>query len=381
RKSAISDTKESLQASITTTANSIRQEVSRDYATKNSVNETVSSLSTSINAEIGKIDQRVTSETSTEAIAGKVKIGTKNMIAGTEKYDLPFLASSTKKDNNGITYANTRTNMAEVSQIIAVKPNTNYVLSYDAYSAAASPVIKTPITRASSLTNEISPKDYLITMAESAKTLTTTPTRYELRFNSRSNNFIKIQFTADNSTKDTYVGHIQVEEGNVASSWDVSPEDYRSRFAKNETRITQTENSITLNAKSITELDTKTTNQYSELKVETDKITSIVSKQEEMDGKISANRSSIEQLPGQITAQVSAVETRVNENINNIQIGGRNLFFSNSKYPSTKEFLFSGWAVSLYSNDEVKQMLQEGQLYTWSYEMEITNIASTPTEY
>src|SRR5699024_10654947 len=132
RKSAISDTKESLQASITTTANSIRQEVSRDYATKNSVNETVSSLSTSINAEIGKIDQRVTSETSTEAIAGKVKIDTKNMIAGTEKFDLPFLVSITKKDNNGITYANTRTNMAEVSQIIAVKPNTNYVLSYDA---------------------------------------------------------------------------------------------------------------------------------------------------------------------------------------------------------------------------------------------------------
>ncbi|QDJ97764.1 viral capsid protein [Staphylococcus phage PALS_2] len=325
RQSAINDTKQTLQASITTTADSIRQDISKDYATKTSVNETVSNLNTNITAEIGRIDQRVTSETSTEAISGKVKIGTKNMLAGTEKFDLPFLASITKKVNNGITYANTKTNLAEVSQIVAVKPNTNYVLSYDAYSAAASPVIKTPITKASSLTTEVSPKDYLITMTESAKTLTTTPTRYELRFNSKTNNFLKIQFTANNTTKDTYVGHIQLEEGNVASSWDVSPEDYRSRFAKNETRITQTEKDITLNASSITTLDTKTTNQYSELKVETDKITSIVSKQDEMDGKISANTSSIQQLPNQITSQVTAVENRVNENINNIQIGARNL--------------------------------------------------------
>ncbi|BDE75806.1 hypothetical protein [Staphylococcus phage S6] len=325
RQSAINDTKQTLQASITTTADSIKQDISKDYATKTSVNETVSNLNTNITAEIGRIDQRVTTETSTEAISGKVKIGTKNMLAGTEKFDLPFLASITKKVNNSITYANTRTNLSEVSQIVAVKPNTNYVLSYDAYSAAASPVIKTPITKASSLTTEVSPKDYLITMTESAKTLTTTPTRYELRFNSKTNNFLKIQFTADNTTKDTYVGHIQLEEGNVASSWDVSPEDYRSRFAKNETRITQTEKDITLNASSITTLDTKTTNQYSELKVETDKITSIVSKQDEMDGKIAANTSSIQQLPNQITSQVTAVENRVNENINNIQIGARNL--------------------------------------------------------
>src|SRR5699024_10976163 len=325
RKSAIDDTKQTLQASITTTADSIRQDISKDYATKNSVNETVSNLNTNITAEIGRIDQRVTSETRTEAITGKIKIGTKNMLAGTEKFDLPFLASITKKVNNGITYANTRTNLAEVSQIVAVKPNTNYVLSYDAYSAAASPVIKTPITKASSLTTEVSPKDYLITMTESSKTLTTTPTRYELKFNSKTNNFLKIQFTADNATKDTYVGHIQLEEGNVASSWDISPEDYKSRFAKNETRITQTEKDITLNASSITKLDTKTTNQYSELKVETDKITSIVSKQDEMDGKIAANTSSIQQLPNQITSQVTAVENRVNENINNIQVGARNL--------------------------------------------------------
>lgn len=325
RQSDINDTKQTLQASITTTADSIRQDISKDYATKTSVNETVSNLNTNITAEIGRIDQRVTSETSTESITGKIKIGTKNMLAGTEKFDLPFLASITKKDNNGITYANTKTNLAEVSQIVAVKPNTNYVLSYDAYSAAASPVIKTPITKASSLTTEVSPKDYLITMTESAKTLTTTPTRYELRFNSKTNNFLKIQFTADNTTKDTYVGHIQLEEGNVASSWDVSPEDYKSRFAKNETRITQTEKDITLNASSITQLDTKTTNQYSELKVETDKITSIVSKQDEMDGKIAANTSSIQQLPNQITSQVTAVENRVNENINNIQVGARNL--------------------------------------------------------
>src|SRR5699024_5770996 len=153
----------------------------------------------------------------------------------------------------------------------------------------------------------------------------TTPTRYELKFNSKTNNFLKIQFTADNATKDTYVGHIQLEEGNVSSAWDISPEDYKSRFAKNETRITQTEKDITLNASSITQLDTKTTNQYSELKVETDKITSIVSKQDEMDGKIAANTSSIQQLPNQITSQVSAVETRVNDTINDIQVGARNL--------------------------------------------------------
>src|SRR5699024_7470236 len=106
RKSAIDDTKQTLQASITTTADSIRQDISKDYATKNSVNETVSNLNTNITAEIGRIDQRVTSETSTEAITGKIKIGTKNMLAGTEKFDLPFLASITKKVNNGITYAN-----------------------------------------------------------------------------------------------------------------------------------------------------------------------------------------------------------------------------------------------------------------------------------
>lgn len=71
----------------------------------------------------------------------------------------------------------------------------------------------------------------------------------------------------------------------------------------------------------------------------------------------------------------------INDKIDSIQIGGRNLFFSNKNYPNTKEFIFSGWATSLYSNDEVKQMVQEGRVYTWSYDMEITNIATSPTEF
>lgn len=334
RKKSINDTSESLNSSIKLTADSIRDEVSKNYSTKSELSETTSSLKTSMTNEIGRIESKVESETSTESIAGKVKIGTKNILLGTEKFELPFLPSISKIEKNGIKMALVDKNKTEVSQIVKVKPDTNYILSYDSYTQLNTGEISTPITKASSLNEEVSPKDYLITENDSKKNLDKNVQRYSFRFNSKSNEYLKIYFTA-NEKSYILVGHIQLEEGNVASTWDVSPDDYKARFAKNESSITQTEKDIKLNSSSISQLENTTTKQYGELKVETDKISGIVKKQTEMDGKISANASSIEQMPDQIRTQVTAVQKDLGDRIDNLSVGGRNLILGTKDYNSS----------------------------------------------
>ncbi|QQO92708.1 putative tail fiber [Staphylococcus phage Madawaska] len=331
RQSAVNDVMESSKALVKVEADRITNLVSKQEAT----DDTVSNLETSITAEIGRIDQRVTSETSVEALSDKIKIGGNNLLVGTEKFDLPFNKTNFSKyggiikDGIGysLDYISESNRLAwSIFQEVDVIPNTDYVLSYNAHNkeGITQGIAYTPIMRLTDDGKIFDPLDYIITSGTYRET-TEEDKRYNVRFNTGKSKKIRIYFTAKDVNSLAYISKPQLELGNIDTDWGLSKGDLEDRFSKAETRITQTEKDITLNATKLTETGKLIENNYSELKVETDKISGIVSEQKILDGKISANTSSIEQLPNQITSQVSAVENRVNENINNIQIGARNL--------------------------------------------------------
>ncbi|WPH64123.1 putative tail fiber protein [Staphylococcus phage vB_StaM_PB50] len=332
RKSAVDDAIESSKALVKVEADRITNLVSKQEST----DDTISNLETSITAEIGKIENKVTNETSVEALSNKIKIGGNNLLVGTEKFDLPFNKTSFSRYGgiikDGIGYSldyNTESNRLawSIFQNVDVIPNTDYVLSYNAHNkeGITQGIAYTPIMRLTDDGKIFDSLEYIITSDTYRETKEDIDNRYVVKFNTGKSRKIRIYFTSKDVDSLAYISKPQLELGNIATDWGLSKGDLEDRFNKAETRITQTEEDITLNATKLTETGNLIEKNYSELKVETDKISSIVSEQKILDDKISANTSSIKQLPNQITSQVSAVEKRVNENINNIQIGGRNL--------------------------------------------------------
>lgn len=88
--------------------------------------------------------------------------------------------------------------------------------------------------------------------------------------------------------------------------------------------------------------------------------------------------------------ELSAGITSVTKKVDGMQVGGRNLLKSftdndrsniNANIVSTQSFIFSGWATQLYSADYLKNVLEEGKTYTLSYELEITELATSEMVY
>lgn len=334
RESAIQDTMQTLKGEISTSAEQIKLDVSKDYATKSSLNDSVTSLNSSINLKVGEIDQFVKSESYKkdirENVMDNLKIGNDNLLIGTEKFELPFLQSIPKITKDNVLYANAKSSY-QLYQIVKVKPNTDYVLSYNAYSnnSTGADIVQTPITKASDINTEINPTSYLVIPKDSYRYANNEEKRFKLNFNSKNANFIKIKFI---SVNDVYVNKLKLEEGNVPTNWTPSSKDYESRFVKNETRIRQNEESINLSSQKLTEYEGRTTKLESNLTVANDSIRTLVRNQTEMDGKINANTSSISQFDNKITTQVSSVKNELNDKVDNISIGGRNLLLGTLNY-------------------------------------------------
>ena len=88
--------------------------------------------------------------------------------------------------------------------------------------------------------------------------------------------------------------------------------------------------------------------------------------------------------------ELSAGITSVTQKVDGLQVGGRNLLRSftendlnniHTDITSTQSFNFSGWATELYSAAYLKNVLQEGKTYTLSYELEITELATSEMIY
>ena len=88
--------------------------------------------------------------------------------------------------------------------------------------------------------------------------------------------------------------------------------------------------------------------------------------------------------------EISASVTSLQNEIDGLEIGSRNLLRSytpefnqliNPNILDTKEFIFTGWATELYSVDYLKNVLEEGKTYTLTYELEITELATSEMIY
>ena len=79
----------------------------------------------------------------------------------------------------------------------------------------------------------------------------------------------------------------------------------------------------------------------------------------------------------------TSVQDKINE-LDAIQIGGRNLLpssvLSQESY-TTKEFEISAWATQLISKEDISSILESGEEYTISYDMELTETTNVPTLY
>ncbi len=79
----------------------------------------------------------------------------------------------------------------------------------------------------------------------------------------------------------------------------------------------------------------------------------------------------------------TSVQDKINE-FDAIQIGGRNLLpssvLSQESY-TTKEFEISAWATQLISKEDISSILESGEEYTISYDMELTETTNVPTLY
>ncbi|MFC6402976.1 phage tail spike protein [Mammaliicoccus sciuri] len=114
---------------------------------------------------------------------------------------------------------------------------------------------------------------------------------------------------------------------------------------------------------------------------------------QENEAKLQELQNGITQTNQRITAtneELSAGITSVTKKVDGMQVGGRNLLQSftekdrnniNPSITSTQSFDFTGWATELYSANYLKNVLKEGKTYTLSYELEITELATSEMTY
>ncbi|KAF3301478.1 hypothetical protein FPV23_03855 [Carnobacterium sp. PL17RED31] len=88
----------------------------------------------------------------------------------------------------------------------------------------------------------------------------------------------------------------------------------------------------------------------------------------------------INSATGEINKKITTVEGK----IDGLQVGGRNLFSKSNitkDIDSTKEFSLSGWASEFMNNQNVLRILEEGKIYTLSYDVELTKRTNIPNIY
>lgn len=230
--------------------------------------------------------------------------------------------------------------------------------------------------------------------------------------------------------------NLKLEKGNVATDWTPAPEDLKQDFINtaeenvenalkpittrvitNETNISELDKQISLMAKSddvaqklrdvdgrLTPLETTVKSNKATLDLLPDQINSKVSKQDyttdqnKLVTRLNNADSERKQLSNSISDKVSlteynnginGVKSYTDNKVNNINVGGRNLFLSYNKdlagkvapqITSTGKFTTQNlWATSLYAPDYFRTYLEPNTTYTISYEMAIKNFNGIKT--
>ncbi len=238
------------------------------------------------------------------------------------------------------------------------------------------------------------------------------------------------------STDEVRNSKIMLEKGTIATDWTPAPEDLKQDFINtaeenvenalkpittrvitNETNISELDKQISLMAKSddvtqqlknvdgrLTPLETTVKSNKATLDLLPDQINSKVSKQDyttdqnKLVTRLNNADSERKQLSNSISDKVSlteynnginGVKSYTDNKVNNINVGGRNLFLSYNKdlagkvapqITSTGKFTTQNlWATSLYTPNYFRTYLEPNTTYTISYEMTIKNFNGIKT--
>ncbi len=254
-------TVENKQATLEQNLNGFKTTVANTYSTKSElsgVDGKVSNLTSRVNtAESSitqlnnKIDLKVEATDVTEAI-NNIKIGTKNLLLGTKdwKYGQGVGTITTEtyhgckvlhKDNStGTSYVD----IATWSNVIVVKPNTEYTLSFYAKGKGSFTSFFHPRSVASGYSSE-GVKTSSID-GNTQHTLTSEWKRYWITWKTLSNASGSKSIIAMRlwSGSIGYICGVKFEEGNKATDFTVATEDVDSSIANVQTQVTTTSNKV-----------------------------------------------------------------------------------------------------------------------------------------
>lgn len=164
-----------------------------------------------------------------------IKIGGVNMLDGTKDFTSPFNTPNIQKYgeviNGELTSVdfdpiNNRLMWATFYTNIAVQPNTDYTISYDAKTkdGIAQGVVYTPITRLQDDGSTFNPQQYIATTT-THKNTTNEFQRYSFTFNTGASKRIRLTFTSKDVNSLTNIKKVKLELGNKVTDYTESPSD------------------------------------------------------------------------------------------------------------------------------------------------------------
>ncbi|MEB7449865.1 hypothetical protein NGB74_02425 [Staphylococcus chromogenes] len=171
-----------------------------------------------------------------------IKIGGVNMLDGTKDFTNPFNTPNIQKYGEVINgeltsvdfdSVNNRLMWATFYANIAVQPNTDYTISYDAKTkdGITQGVAYTPITRLQDDGSTFTPQQYVAT-TQTYKNTTNDFQRYSFTFNTGASKRIRLTFTSKDVNSLTNIKKVKLEIGNKATPYEQSPNDVTTAITK-----------------------------------------------------------------------------------------------------------------------------------------------------
>nr|WP_241958579.1 phage tail spike protein [Staphylococcus haemolyticus] len=328
------------------------------------INSRINNTKNEISANISSLERKIDG----------IEVGGRNLLLGTLNYDYGFEndVSSRFYDENNKRWLRAFYSFA-ISQIVKVEKGKEYTISF-----TVKPVEEGEVSTAyTPVRSEFSdkPSEWLV-----YKTFSNIDKEQRLSFTitPNSDKITLFFLTALKDMPDLYYTDLKIEKGTTATDWMPAPEDV-------EKSIKQAQIDAEVSAKAYAEAQDEL--KQIEAKAYADGIVDEEEKRAIEDAKNKfdeAKKHAEEQAQQAQTLANEYAQKYTDEQMKNIDVGGRNLFQSynsnfstsiNKDIVSTQSFTGRYWATYLYSADFLKTVLKAGETYTYSYEIEIIGLS------
>ncbi|MDV3426670.1 MAG: hypothetical protein LIR50_05705 [Bacillota bacterium] len=344
------------------TANTASTNASSAVTTANKVSSDVATLNTTVTNTISRVSSLELTTTSlttrignTETTLSNLSIGGRNLLRNSTgdfgtSYWQSGVVSENKYNFNSLKISNTATSeLTRGSNRIILKPNTTYTISF--YITSDSNLTSSDMFLLCRKINSTKDYDYSPAKLNMTPSTTgydyvtwkyTTPSDIQDGYIRLDNNGTKASGTASN----VWFSRIKVEEGTIPTDWTPAPEDIDNSIQSvkdyatttinsNVSTINQTTDSIKADVSSLKSSVT-TINTTLGNKADTTTVTNISNTVASLQTSISGINASITSLNSNVTT-VTTTANNANTKIDNLQIGGRNLWLKTKEYDAVND--------------------------------------------